>query len=171
MAIPLIPIIMAVASLGMGVAQGISSAKQSKEQASESANQTQNAINERARKAKKLINEQKTSFLKSGVYFDGTPELIIDETYDTATKDMQDIAKDGSYREKALIRQGRTGFYTGVVKGIMGAGASFMGMGGVGATANSLKIDTTNFQNWYAATKGLNKGGFGASQISGTEIA
>ena len=95
MALPLIPIILAVASVASGLVQGVSSAKNAKEEAKAVQQNTQAQINERAKAAKKLMQQQKTSFLKSGIYFDsGTPVDVINETYDTSVEDINAMIKD-----------------------------------------------------------------------------
>jgi hypothetical protein len=85
---------MAISSLGLGVAGGVSSIKQAKQQIESDDAQTRAAMKERARQAKKLMQQQQTSFLKSGVYFEGTPEAVINETGDTAIEDLQAMEND-----------------------------------------------------------------------------
>lgn len=108
------------AAIFQAIAQGITNAystynyiKENKSQAKEIAAQAQEQADARARRAKTLMNQQKTSFLKGGVYFDsGTPVDIIEETYDTAMEDIQAINKDSLSAQKKLIRAGRTAFFS-----------------------------------------------------------
>ena len=108
------------AAIFQAIAQGITNAystynyiKENKSQAKEIAAQAQEQADARARKAKTLMNQQKTSFLKGGVYFDsGTPVDVIEETYDTAMEDIQAINKDSLSAQKKLIRAGRTAFFS-----------------------------------------------------------
>jgi hypothetical protein len=128
MAIPLIPIILAVSALGSGIAQGISSVQNAKSEAKAIQQSATEQIDERARTAKKLMSEQKTSFLKGGVYFTGTPEEVINETYETSLKDINAIANNSNKQSKNLIRQGKTAFYSSIMNGITnGAMAYFTG--------------------------------------------
>lgn len=108
------------AAIFQAIAQGITNAystysyiKENKSQAKEIAAQAQEQADARARQAKALMNIQKTSFLKGGVYFDsGTPQDVIEETYDTAMDDIKAINKDSISAQKKLIRAGRTAFFS-----------------------------------------------------------
>ena len=58
MALPLIPIIMAVAALGSGIVQGISSVKNAKNEANAVREQAIEQMQERSRQAKKCNNKK-----------------------------------------------------------------------------------------------------------------
>ena len=184
MAIPLIPLIMAVASLGLGVAQGVSSVKQTQDQLDANTAQANDAITARKKQAIKLLNQQKTSFLKSGVYLEGTPEAVLDETATTSAEDIQALLNDSDNKANLLKRQGTTAFASSMLSALTGAATSFIGLGGLGNAANAAgsaaTTDTlvksvsgsrigTNVQNWYSGLRGWSKGGFGGS-TSGTKI-
>ncbi len=168
MALPLLPIILAVTALGSGIVQGISSAKNTKNEAKALQQQAQDQINERARQAKKLMSQQKTSFLKSGVYFDsGSPLAVINETYDTMNQDINAITNDSNTKINNLMRQGKTAFFGSLIESVANAGmAYFMGGGdskllsSAGQKISNSQIGTS-FQNWYNGLRGWNKGGFG----------
>lgn len=165
MALPLIPIILAVASVASGVVQGISNAKNAKSEAKAVQEQTQEQINARARAAKKLMQEQKTSFLKSGVYFDsGSPVDIINETYNTSVDDINAMAKDSNTKVSNLMRQGKTAFFGSILEGVAnGAMSYFMGGGSLGAKAGTSSAASTNFKSWYQNLSGKYTGGFGTA--------
>lgn len=131
--LPILPMIMAVAAIGSGVVSGISSVKNAKEQAKAVQHHAQVQINERARQARKLMSSQESSFLKSGVFFSGTPLDIINETYSTYLQDKGDMVSDANTKVRNLARQGKTSFYTNIGKGIVNAGLSFVGAGGMSA--------------------------------------
>ena len=101
-------------AIAKGLTNALSTAsyiKENKEQAKEVARQAQEQADERAKKAKALMQQQKTSFLKGGVYFDsGSPVAVIDETYDTAMEDIRAINQDSLTQQKKLIRAGKTAF-------------------------------------------------------------
>ena len=140
MAVPIIPIIMAVAALASGVAQGYSNAKNAHEEAKATQKQTKDQINVRAREARKLMNQQKTSFLKSGVYFNsGTAADVIDETYNVMQEDIQAMATDSETRVKNLIRQGRTSFFSSLLGGASSGANAFYQSGGTINSSNSNK--------------------------------
>ncbi len=127
MAIPLlVPIIMAVAGLASGAVQGYSNAKNAKEEAKLIRQQEKDQINERARQAVKLMNQQKTSYLKAGVYFDnGSAADVIDETYDTMQEDINAIRTDSNTKVNNLIRQGRTAFASSLLEGVSSGAKGF----------------------------------------------
>lgn len=167
MALPIIPIILAVTALGSGIAQGISSMKNAKAEANSVREQTKEQMTERSKQAKKLMQQQKTSFLKSGVYFDsGSPLAVINETYDTMQEDINAIMKDSNTKIKNLYRQGKTAFFNSALEGVANAAMSYFMGGGSGlmskaGTAISNSKAGTAVQNWYNSARGWTKGGFG----------
>ncbi len=175
MALPLIPIIMAVASVASGLVQGISNAKNAKSEAQAVQESTKEQINERAKTAKKLMQQQKTSFLKSGVYFDsGTPVDIINETYDTSVEDINTMIKDSDTKVNNLMRQGKTAFWGSLLQGVANGSMSYFMGGGIGSAASGAASSAkNNFTNWYQNITGKYKGGFGTAsgQASSTKIA
>lgn len=167
MAIPLIPIILAVSALGSGIVQGISSMKNARAEEKALKEATVAQVNERAKQAKKLMQEQKTSFLKGGVYFDsGSPVDIINETYDTYKQDIGDMIKDTETKSKNLIRQGRTAFYSSLLEGVANAGMSyFMGTKGLTALKGGSSTTTagsfaSKLSNVWQNVTGKYRGGF-----------
>lgn len=169
MALPIIPIIMAVASLASGVVQGISSVKNSKAEIKALQEATQEQVNARARQAKKLMQQQKSSFLKAGVYFDsGSPLEVIDETYNTSMDDINSMIKDANTKTRNLERQGKTAFFGSILQGIANGAMSYFGAtalgSGAGATTNAGTSGniTNNFRSWYQNITGKYRGGFGS---------
>lgn len=161
MALPLLPIILAVTALGSGIVQSISSAKNARNEAKAMQQQAQDQINERARQAKKLMSQQKTSFLKSGVYFDsGSPLAVINETYDTMNQDINAITNDSNTKINNLMRQGKTAFFGSLIESAANAGmAYFLNGGNISNTGQSNL--TSTFQNLYSSLGSGVKGGFG----------
>lgn len=164
MAIPLIPIVLAVAGLANGAIQGISQARNARNEAKAVQSQTKDKVNERARQARKLMSQQKTSFLKSGVYFEGTPEAVINETYDTSLEDINAMIKDTDTATNNLMRQGRTALFSSLLNGVIqGAASSFSngyGSGNITSSGSKLK---TKIQNWYNSKRGWTIGDFGGN--------
>lgn len=183
MALPLIPIILAVASLGAGIVQGISAKNNADAQIEALQSETRDRINERAKSARKLMSQQKTSFLKGGVYFNtGTPLAVINETYDTMGEDINAMIKDANTKQSNLERQGKTAFLSSVLEGVANGAMSFLGtsalakgagslnLGNIGKTISNSKVGTA-FTNWYNSARGLSKGGFGSLPTSGLPSA
>lgn len=141
MAVPIIPIIMAVAGLASGVAKGIGNMKNAKDEAKLAKKAAEQEINERARQAAKLMSQQKNSFLKGGVYFDGTPEAVINETYDYMQKDIGTMQQNANTKIKNLINGGRVGFATSILDGITGGAMGFFNAGGsFGGSSNNTNL-------------------------------
>lgn len=182
MALPIIPIILAVTALGSGIVQGISQAKNAKAEAKAVLENAQVQMNERAKQARKLMSQQKTSYLKSGIYFDsGSPVDIINETYDTMQADLNAMTKDTNTKVNNLMRQGKTAFFNSILEGVANGAMSFLGtqgmmksLGSAGSSGSSLKQILGSFgskvsnskagtavQNWYNSQRGWNVGGFG----------
>ena len=115
------------------IAQGITNLvstysyiKENKNQANEIAYQAQQQADERARQAKKLMSQQKTSFLKGGVYFnDGSARNVINVTYDTAKRNIQEINRDSITNQKKLIRSSRTAFLTHLIDPVNNNGGDY----------------------------------------------
>lgn len=100
--------------------------KENKTQTKQLQEQAQEQADQRAKKAKYDMQRQKSSFLKAGVYFnDGTPSEVIDETYDTAMKDIQSISKDSVNAQKKLIRAGKTALFTFLIDPVGNNGAQY----------------------------------------------
>ncbi len=147
--LPILPIILAVSALGSGIVQGISSAKNAKEEAKALQSQSQEQINERAKAAKKLMQQQKTSFLKSGIYFDsGTPTDIINETYNTYSADINTLKKDTNTKVNNLMRQGKTAFFSSLLQSSANAAMSYFMAGGETPNLSNSSL-VNNFKNWY----------------------
>lgn len=105
--------------------------KETKEQSKEFARQAQEQADERAKRAKYQMQQQKTSFLKGGVYFDsGTPLEVINETYNTMSEDISAINRDSLTQQNKLKRAGQTAFFTFLIDPA--------GDNGNGQTANSI---------------------------------
>lgn len=168
--IPLLPIILGVATLGSGIMQGISSVNQAKKEIKAIQEQTQAKINERAKQARLLMSQQKTSFLKGGVYFDsGSPLEVINETFDTSKADINDMIKDANAQTSNLVRQGKTAFFSSLINSIASAGMGYVLGGGtadytkqLGSTISNSKVGTA-VQNWYNSKRGWTIGDFNTS--------
>ena len=151
------------ASIFSAIAQGITNTistimyvKENKNQAKEVAYQAQQQADERARQAKKLMAQQKTSFLKGGVYFnDGSAKDVIDETYDTAMRDIQAINRDSITNQKKLIRSSKTAFLTYLIDPVGNNGANYAN-GIYQGFANSNKSSTRkNTKNSIKVSGGI----------------
>ena len=123
-----LPILAAVTSLLGGAVSTAQNISESKKQAKEIAAMNQTKANEMAKKSKELMQRQKTSFLKSGVYFDsGSANAIINESYDTLLQDLSALNQDSMISQKRLIRQGKTAFFNYLANPLGGSGMESLG--------------------------------------------
>jgi hypothetical protein len=133
---PITLAVMSAINLGIGVYSGIETNKQYQSQIDAMASQTNNAIAERDRQAAKLLSDQQASFLKSGVYFEGTPQAVFDETYNTAIADINAMKDDYTSKAKTIAREGKTQFYKKIASALASS-ASMAITGGLGAGGGS----------------------------------
>ena len=174
MAIPIIPIIMAVTALASGATKAISSMKNAKSEAKLAKKQAEEQINERVREAAKLMSQQKNSFLKGGVYFEGTPEEVINETYDFMNQDIEALKSNANTNIKNIMRQGRTAFATSLIDSVTaGLGGFLTGMNATGSGVSSNEGSTSVASTKLRDVFGLKKptGGFGPVDGSTDKIA
>lgn len=157
------------AAIFQAIAQGVTNLfstatyiNENKKQAKEIAQQAQEQADERARQAKALMQQQKTSFLKGGVYFDsGSPVNVIDETYNTAIRDIDAMDRDSITQQKRLIRSGKTAFFTFLIDPVGNNGGQYASNIYQGfANSNSVKnsattINGTKMSGGAINTKGI----------------
>ena len=118
----------AIASLVGNTVSTYQNIKENKKQAKEIAQQYQEKADARAREAKALMSQQKTSFLKGGVYFDtGSANEVINETYGTYQKDLQAMNLDSTIAQNRLIRSGKTAFWNYLANPLGSSGTSARG--------------------------------------------
>lgn len=151
-----IPIIMAVSALAKGISDGVSSVRNAKAQAKAVQTQTQEKVNARARESKKLMSLQKSQFLKSGVYYDGSPLQVINESYNTSRDDINAIVNDGRNQIKGLQNSANSSFTSSIIQGIGNAALSYFGAGGFTSAGASL-------------TKGASMTGSIAKNVAGSK--
>ncbi len=152
------------------IAQGLTNAfstwnyiKENKQQSKEIAQQAQEQADERAKKAKYAMQEQKTSFLKSGIYFDsGSPLNVINETYNTAVEDINAINQDSLTSQKKLKRAGRTAFFTFLIDPVGNNGGQY---------ANNIYSAFSSSNNRTSSSNTLLSGGPASSRMTNSTIA
>lgn len=159
------------AAIFQAIAQGLTNAfstwsylKENKQQAKEIAQQAQEQADERAKKAKYAMQQQKTSFLKSGVYFDsGTPIDLINETYNTAREDINAINQDSMTSQKRLKRAGRTAFFTFLIDPVGNNGGQY--------ASNIYSAFSNSNRRTSTSSNTLMSGGPASSKMTNTTIA
>ena len=166
------------AAIIQAIVQGITNAfstfhymKESKTQAKEIGEQAQEQANERAKKARYAMSEQKTSFLKSGVYFDsGSPLDVINETYNTMNEDINSINRDSVKQQQKLIRAGRTAFWAFALDPVGNNGGQISSNIYQGFQ-NSGKTSYGKTNTMTTSKQGLMSGSAASSKMTNTKFA
>ena len=78
-------------SIASGIASGIGQYNQAKSKARATARQGERAIENRKNEILALASKQKMAYLDSGVELEGTPQAVIQDTYNTGLADIADI--------------------------------------------------------------------------------
>lgn len=107
-----------------GLASGLINNKNLSAQAEGVQRQAEYTANERIRQADKLQQQQTVGFLKSGVFLEGTPELVLEETKQFALEDVRQIFRESEIQSKALLEKGRLGIFTSTIGGALQGGFS-----------------------------------------------
>lgn len=97
-----------VGSLALGATSAIGNYNQSKSTARQTAKEGQIVAANRAEEIKKLAAKQRVSYLKAGLELDGTPQIVMNDTYDKGIADINAIT--GSYNQKVknILTAGRS---------------------------------------------------------------
>lgn len=102
------------------------------------------AIGEKAKEIRQKAAAQKSSFLSAGLLLDGTPEVVIGETFSTGLEDIENIRKGYNTRMTSRTSvanaQSKTTISSARTQAIEGIAKNFASFGG-----GSL-FDTTNYQ-------------------------
>lgn len=137
--------VMAIVSAVSSIAGGMSKQESAKKEAYALENQALLASEEsrveaqiHATRVRKFAQNQKGAYLKNGVTLDGSPLLVLDETYKFGQQEVDAIVRSGNarsqlYRDKASIArsEGRAALLGGIGSGV-GSLAS-RGMAGSGS--------------------------------------
>lgn len=110
---------------GLSALSAVSSMNAAQKQAQSIAEEGNIATKNLAKKVRYAAGEQTVAFLQSGVSLDGTPDDVIQGTFNTGLEDINLLAKNYNNKSKAAISAGRSQAIGSLVKGF--AGASFGG--------------------------------------------
>lgn len=109
---------------GLSIASGIGQYNQAKSKARATARQGERAIENRKNEILALASKQKMAYLDSGVELEGTPQAVIQDTYNTGLADIADIK---SATRKSIKNQ-LTSARANLLGSIANAGVSAVGM-------------------------------------------
>lgn len=136
--------------------QALSTMMSANAQADAAVRQGNIAMQEKAKETRYKAARQNVSFLNSGITLEGTPSMVIDETYTTGLADIKQIGNNANATASNYIAEGRTKAI-GQIAGAFGNFAAGSG-GSMVTTAGSYLPDKALFK--------LNDMGFGNDAFS-----
>lgn len=105
---------------GLQVASAIGNYNQAKSQARQTIRQGNQMAENRAKEISRLVAQQRVSYLASGLELDGTPQSVMNDTYNTGLEDIKAIKSNAKTQAKNIIKQGQANLLGGLAQ----AGAS-----------------------------------------------
>lgn len=119
---------------GLNVASAIGGYNSAKSQARQTIKQGEREAQNRADEIMKLASRQRVLYLHAGLELEGTPQAVVNDTYNTGIADVKAIRAAYNQQAKNIITQARANLLGGLAK----AGTSLMGsMSGAGAAAGA----------------------------------
>lgn len=105
---------------GLQVASAIGNYNQAKSQARQTIRQGNQMAENRAKEISRLVAQQRVSYLASGLELDGTPQSVMNDTYNTGLEDIKAIKSNAKTQAKNIIKTGQANLLGGLAQ----AGAS-----------------------------------------------
>lgn len=144
---------------GLNVASAIGNYNQSKSEAKQTAKAGAIVAEKRADDIMKLASRQRVSYLSAGLELEGTPQNVINDTYDTGIADVNDIIGTYNQKSKNIMTAARAQLLGGLAKA--GAGA-MAGGGSSGGLFSSLSgVSESGGGNAFGSINGVYQGGIG----------
>ena len=116
---------------GLSLAKGVGEYNQAKSAARATAREGAIAVENRKKEIQNLVARQKIGYIQSGVELEGTPQAVMQDTYNTGIADMEAIA--GSYNQR--IKNSLTAARAQLLGSIAQAGVSAYSIYSMGQTA------------------------------------
>lgn len=124
-----------VGSMALGGASAIGNYNQSKSDARREVKEGAVVAENRKKEIQQLAARQRVSFLQAGVELEGTPQNVIQDTYNTGIADINNINTTYNQRAKNMINAGRTKLFGDIASiGMQGVSA----MGGFGSGVENM---------------------------------
>lgn len=112
-------LITGLALAGLGLAGGFGSLNASKSNARTLARERDFKIEQRKKEILKLVGKQKVLYGQSGVELEGTPQALIQDTYNTGIEDINPIESSYNQAIKNSLRQGRAALLGSLTSSIL----------------------------------------------------
>lgn len=143
---------------GLNVASAIGNYNSAKSQARQTIQEGEIAAERRADEISKLASRQRVLYLAAGLELEGTPQAVVDDTYNTGIADVRAIRSSYNQQAKNIIKQARAN----LLGGLANAGVSafnMYNMGGSSLAADNV-TDNVTFTNASYNGSGLNQSAF-----------
>ncbi len=115
--------------VGLNVASAIGNYNQSKSDARQAIKQGEIAMQNRANEIRSLAAKQRVSYLASGLELEGTPQVVITDTYDKGIADVNAIRDSANQTAKNIMTAARAKLLGDMAKTVVGAYSMGAGSG------------------------------------------
>ncbi len=131
---------------GLSLASAVGNFNSSKSQARNTAKQGAIAAQNRADEIKRLAAKQRVSYLQAGLELEGTPQAVINDTYNTGLEDINEIKSAYNQSSKNIMTQARANLLGSIAKtgvSALAGGGGIEDMGGVKTVTSGGNITGT----------------------------
>lgn len=125
----------------LGVANSVGKYNQSKSAARQTAKEGAIEAENRKTEIQKLAATQRVSFLQAGVELEGTPQNVIQDTYNTGIADIQAVKSSYKQKVKNIMVAARSELIGGLASSVI-SGVAAYGMAGGGSLFGSGAIES-----------------------------
>ncbi len=140
----------AVGTAVLGTVSAIGQYNQAKSSARAAKRKAEQEMETRKEEILKLAATQKVGYVQAGLELEGTPQAVIQDTYNTGIEDVKAIA--GSYRQtiKNTLTSARAALIGNIAKTGMSAVSAYSGFGG------NLGLTDTGIEDMSGQSSGFN---------------
>ncbi len=119
---------------GLGLASAIGQYNQSKSEMKQNTKAGEIAAWRRADEIKRLASKQRVSYLSAGLELEGTPQAVVNDTYNTGIADVLAIRSAYNQKSKNILKSAQAQLLgnlamTGVTAGFSAGGGGLFGNG------------------------------------------
>lgn len=139
---------------GLGVAGAVGSYNASKSQARQVQKEAAITAARRAEDIKKLAAKQRVAYVSAGLELEGTPQVVMTDTYNTGIADIWNI-KNNAEQQAKNIRKTATAQLLGNLAQV---GANAYSMSSTGSSGTDLNPEQTNYYNQNSRFGGFSSG-------------
>jgi len=109
---------------GLSVAKGVGEFNAAKSDARALKEEGLIKINNRKKEIMELVAQQKVGYVDAGVEFEGTPQNVMQDTYNTGMEDIEALRSSYNTQIKNALKKARAG----LIGSIAGAGTSLLSL-------------------------------------------